>query len=96
MTAYRKAPMHDHGRDVRGCALTCDECGDQLELRAHGDGVRGEHARAVARDLVTALHRVAVALRWSITKRRHRCPRCAHRHPAAVSGGAYSNHTSQE
>lgn len=96
MSTYRKPPMHDHGRDVRGAALTCDECGDQLELRAHGQGVRAEHAQTVSRELVTALHRVAVALRWSITKRRHRCPRCAIRHPAAVSGEAYSNPTAKE
>lgn len=78
-----RAPMH--GRDVRGSSLTCDDCGDQLELRAYGEGVRGEHAQAVARDIITALHRVAVALRWSITKRRHRCPRCARRHPASAN-----------
>lgn len=88
MTAYRKAPMHDHGRDVRGCALTCDECGDQLELRAHGEGVRGDHAPAAARELTTALHRVAVALRWSIEKRRHLCPRCIRRLGSIATGSA--------
>ena len=37
MTTWRKPPMHDTGREVRGCSITCDDCGDELELRAHGD-----------------------------------------------------------
>lgn len=81
--------MHADGRNVRGCSLTCDECGDQLELRAHGDRVRGELAPIVGARLVAALHDLAEAMGWWLRPgraegsialtMRHICPRCAPR-----------------
>lgn len=84
MRTYRVPPKHDTGRNVRGCSLTCDECGDQLELRAHGEGVRGEMAKEVALALANSLHVVAIQLRWLITPSgaggsRHTCPACRDR-----------------
>lgn len=84
MSTYRKAPMHDHGRDVRGCSLTCDECGDQFELRAHGLGVRGDRAKEVALAMSNSLHVVAIQLGWLVSPSgasgsRHTCPACRDR-----------------
>lgn len=94
----RKPPLHDDGRNVRGCSLTCDDCGDQLELRAHGLGVRGELAPVVGAKMAEALHELAEAMGWHIRPRRvtpgddlspltmrHSCPRCAAASPTTRS-----------
>ena len=79
-----RRPMHADGRSVRGCSLTCDDCGDQLELRAHGEGVRGAHGGSAGRALVVALQVIARRLGWSLWRDgatgqiiHHSCPRCA-------------------
>lgn len=84
MRTYRVPPKHDTGRNVRGCSMTCDECGDQLELRAHGEGVRGERAKEVAQAMAESLHVLALKLRCLITSTgpggvRHTCHACRDR-----------------
>lgn len=77
-------PKHHMGRNVRGCSLTCDDCGDEFELRAHGEGVRGDNAARVASELTKALQDLAEAVGWWIRptqvagalSMRHSCPRC--------------------
>lgn len=78
-----RRPMHADGRNVRGCSLICDDCGDQLELRAHGEGVRGAHGGPAGRALVVALQVIARRLGWSLwcdgatgQVIHHSCPRC--------------------